>query len=258
MTLSEFVPWLPEDSRKVTAPKHDTLTVGSLFSGIGGLDLGLERAGMRIIWQAECDPFRRRVLAEHWPGVPCVFDVRAAIGLPRPDVLAGGFPCQDFSHAASGWRRPGFSGRRSGLWRAFHDRIIEYLPQWVVVENVDAAWGRWVPVVRRTLHDIGYASVPLRVSAQDVGAPFQGRRVFVIATPYRDSEPAFPFDAETSELPPVAGYDRESWGQPPPRALGMANGVSDRMDRVAAVGDAVVPRVAEYIGRMIISHAQPV
>lgn len=68
---------------------------GSLFSGIGGMDLGLERAGMECIWQVEIDPFCRKVLTKHWPNVPKFNDVREVgkHNLERPDLIAGGFPC---------------------------------------------------------------------------------------------------------------------------------------------------------------------
>ena len=91
------------------------LTVGSLFAGIGGFDLGLERAGFDIRWQVEIDPFCRAVLAKHWPQVKRYEDVRTvgAHNLERVDVVCGGFPCQDISDAGL---RAGIDGKRSGLW----------------------------------------------------------------------------------------------------------------------------------------------
>jgi len=87
---------------------------GSLFAGIGGFDLGLERAGMECAWQVEIDPWARRVLARHWPSVPRYEDVRevGAHNLEPVDVICGGFPCQDISHAG---KRAGIEGERSGL-----------------------------------------------------------------------------------------------------------------------------------------------
>src|SRR5262245_58763257 len=75
-------------------------TVGSLFSGIGGMDLGLERAGFEVRWQVEIDLFCRRVLAKHWPGVKRYGDIRGVgEGLEWVNGIAAGFPCQDVSHA---------------------------------------------------------------------------------------------------------------------------------------------------------------
>src|SRR5665213_1008627 len=96
----------------------DKLTVGGLFSGIGGWELGLERAGMEIAWHCEADPFCRRVLEKHWPGVPIFDDVRTLnAGMAEGvDVLCGGFPCQDISLAGKG---AGIDGARSGLWSEY-------------------------------------------------------------------------------------------------------------------------------------------
>jgi DNA (cytosine-5)-methyltransferase 1 len=111
------------------------MTVGSLFSGIGGFDLGFARAGYEIAWQVECDPFCRKVLAARFPSVPCLPDVRDVTGdAPRVDVLVGGFPCQDLSVAGL---RAGFSGgERSSLFFEFVRLIRVLQPSLWVIENV--------------------------------------------------------------------------------------------------------------------------
>lgn len=113
------------------------MRVGSLFSGIGGLDLGLARAGFHITFQVEIDPYCQKVLAQHWPEVQRFEDVRecGAHNLPAIDVLAGGFPCQDISTAG---KRAGIEGERSGLWREFARIIGEARPRYVLIENVAA------------------------------------------------------------------------------------------------------------------------
>jgi hypothetical protein len=101
-----------------------SLTVGSLFAGIGGFDLGFERAGFEIKWQVEIDPFCRRVLEKHWPNVTRYFDVRKVRNPERVDVICGGFPCSDvassllptLTHQSYGSNRGGAAGR-SGKWR---------------------------------------------------------------------------------------------------------------------------------------------
>lgn len=162
------------------------LTIGSLFSGIGGLELGLEACGLGpVLWQAEIDPFCRAVLAKHWPDARRYEDVREIDATTeRPDVICGGFPCQDLSLAG---KQGGLSADRSGLWWEFR-RIVRVLrPRFVVVENVHGAWRKWLPVVRRGLWKVGYASLPIRVRASDVGAPHERARVFVVAHADRDS-----------------------------------------------------------------------
>ncbi len=91
------------------------LTFGSLFAGIGGFDLGFERAGMVCKWQVEIDDYANRVLAKHWPAVHRERDIRqcGAHNLQPVDVVCGGFPCQDISYAGLG---AGLEGERSGLF----------------------------------------------------------------------------------------------------------------------------------------------
>ena len=232
------------------------LTIGSLFAGIGGLELGLERAGLgRVVWQVEIDPFCRRVLAKHWPHVTRYEDVRSVnrATVPSVDVICGGFPCTDLSNAARGVARDGLAGDASGIWFHFARIIGELRPRFVVVENVSAPWRKWLPVVRRHLFAAGYASVPIRVRAADVGSP-QGRaRVFVVAYTDRDSERLRALHAEASSAQ-AAIIDRADWHEDPATIVGMDDGPPDRMDssRRTALGNAVVPQCAEVIGRAIV------
>ena len=111
------------------------MRVGSLFSGVGGFDRGLEDVGFEIAWQVERDPFARKILSKHWPHVTCGDDVREWPGDRREpiDLLCGGFPCQDLSVAG---KRAGLAGERSGLfWEIV--RIAKTIkPTWGLFENV--------------------------------------------------------------------------------------------------------------------------
>lgn len=159
--------------------------IGSLFSGIGGLELGLEWAGLGpVIWQVEKDPFCRAVLAKHWPEVPRYDDVTTVRSLPYADVVCGGFPCQDVSAAG---RQAGLGGARSSLWWYFASLVGKVRPRFVVVENVASGARLWLPTVRRHLHLLGYDSTAYALSAADVGAPHLRRRVFVVAHSERES-----------------------------------------------------------------------
>jgi DNA (cytosine-5)-methyltransferase 1 len=161
------------------------MTFGSLFTGIGGLDLGFERAGLRPAWMCEADPFCRRVLAKHWPAVPCYDDVRALGAIPRREVptpvdaLIGGFPCQDVSNA--GARRGIRRGERSSLWFQFERLIGELGPRYVVVENVTGLFVRGIDDVLGGLAALGYDAEWAVIRAADVGAPHRRARVFIIA-----------------------------------------------------------------------------
>lgn len=164
------------------------MKIGSLFSGIGGLELGLERAGLgSVVWQVEMDPFCRRILAKHWPlASRSITDVRQAslATLERVDVLCGGFPCQDLSVAG---RQAGLAGARSGLWFEYLRIVSEFLPRIVVVENVASGKKHWLPQCREGLESLGYRTRAIALSAAAVGAPHLRRRIFVVAS-NRDGE----------------------------------------------------------------------
>lgn len=158
------------------------MRIGSLFAGIGGLELGLERAGLgHTIWQVEIDEFCRSILAQHWPDADrSVCDVREATKttLAPVDLICGGFPCQNISSAGS---REGLAGERSGLWREYARVVRELQPAWVVVENVASGAKLWVDEIVRELGQLGYEALPIPLSAEDVGAPHRRARIFVVA-----------------------------------------------------------------------------
>lgn len=162
-----------------------TLRVLDLFSGIGGFSLGLERTGgFRTVAFCEIEPFCQRVLAKHWPGVPIYDDIRtltatrlAADGIGI-DVICGGFPCQDISHAGKG---AGITGERSGLWRDYARLVGELRPRYVIVENVSALLGRGIGDVLGDLAEIGYDAEWHCIPASAVGAPHRRDRVWIVA-----------------------------------------------------------------------------
>ena len=154
----------------------------SLFSGIGGLELGLEAAvpGLRTCWQVEQDDFCRRVLAKHWPDAERFEDVRTVEleDIRGADVLCGGFPCQDISVAGKG---AGLAGERSGLWWEMHRIISLALPRIVVAENVSALTSRGLSEVLSSLAECGYTCEWDTISAAAVGAVHRRDRLFIIA-----------------------------------------------------------------------------
>jgi DNA (cytosine-5)-methyltransferase 1 len=260
------------------------LTVGSLFAGIGGFDLGFERAGFEIRWQVEIDPFCRRVLEKHWPNVRRYEDIRHCTtkeraeremhdmaasgcgdapscpvtyhGLEPVDVICGGFPCQDISFAGSG---EGLDGERSGLWREF-DRLVGVLrPRVVVVENSAALTARGLGRILGDLAGRGFDAEWACISACAFGAPHPRRRVFIVA--YADGEHgrARVRDSFAQAFRPLQSIDgfesararyRERLADPS-ALYGGADGIPDGPHRNHAIGNAVMPEITEWIARRI-------
>jgi DNA (cytosine-5)-methyltransferase 1 len=243
------------------------VTFGSLFAGIGGFDLGFERAGLVCVWQVEINEFCRRVLAKHWPAVRRHDDVRTfPDGDPeawKVDVICGGFPCQDISTAGP---KSGLAGERSGLW-AEYARVVRVLrPRFVVVENVSAILVRGVGTVLGDLAALGYVAEGHCIPAAYVGAPIgrEGRdRFWLVAhadgggcgRTWLPREADRQLVAGTSRggvtVPRLPGATPDNWLAEP--GVGrVADGVPNRVDRLRALGNAVVPQVAEWIGRRLI------
>jgi len=157
------------------------MKVGSLFAGIGGLDLGLERAGFNVIWQVEKDQFCRDVLSKHWRDIPqhILVEEVGAHNLEECDVICGGFPCQDISTAAP--NAVGLAGARSGLWFEFARIIRELRPRYAVVENVPVLTTRGLDRVLSTLAEMGYDAEWFCVPASAFGAPHLRWRMFIVA-----------------------------------------------------------------------------
>lgn len=247
-----------------------SLTFGSLFAGIGGIDLGLERAGMECKWQVEIDDYARAILKKHWPEVPKYRDVRYFLGSKRwrqsreawaVDLIAGGFPCQDISKAG---RRAGIEGKRSGLWSEF-GRIIRLLrPRYVLVENVPAVLGRGFGRVLGDLAALRYDAEWTVLSACAFGAPHSRERLFLLADSYgeRRTSEATPCKLFPPQTPRQANYcgngaSSTIWRVPHSEVFRVADGISDGLDRsIRGLGNAVVPQISEYIGRLILATQQ--
>jgi len=252
------------------------MRIGSLFSGIGGLELGLEWAGVGYtVWQVERDEWCRRVLAKHWPDADrSVQDVAIAgsANLAPVDVICGGFPCQDISSAGKG---AGLAGERSGLWFDYLRIVRELRPRFVVVENVAALSTRGLDVVLAGLASSGYDAIWFPLRAASVGAPHGRGRVFVVA--YAHENGFEPVEAprlhvrrprgndvdRCGSFPPGPEDGSEAWGAfrsasgPEPAICRGVDGFPSRLDRrrLSALGNAVVPQVAEVVGRVLLEIA---
>jgi DNA (cytosine-5)-methyltransferase 1 len=198
-----------------------------LCAGIGGVSLGFERAGFRTVAFCELDEGCRTVLEHRWPGVPIYGDVRDRDGLPVSGLVG--------------------SGEASGAQRL--SELVAVRDPWIVTENVQHTWRKWVPELRRALHALGYASVSLQVSAAEVGARHLRRRIFVVAHP--DSQRLWKLAGWwCREGRKVAKELAGSWDSAP-RGLGTDDGLPDWTHRRKQLGNAVVPHVAALVAEAI-------
>lgn len=167
--------------------EQSKIRVVSFFAGIGGFELGFERAGMATVWQCEKKEFCLDILAKHWPNVPRVDDIQGvnADDIPEAEIWVGGFPCQDVSLARMG-PRSGLRGKQSGLFYDFAGLIETRRPQVVVLENVAALLsshdGRDFAVILRTLADIGYGLAWRVLDSRYFGIPQSRSRVFIVGS----------------------------------------------------------------------------
>ncbi|MHB8511460.1 MAG: DNA cytosine methyltransferase [Actinomycetota bacterium] len=190
---------------------------GSLFSGIGGFDLGLERAGLEPAWQVEIDPSCNRVLERHWPKVGRGQDIRECEEFDAVDLVCGGFPCQDLSVAG---KRAGLAGERSGLFFEFARVVASVAPRWVLIENVpgllSSNGNKDMATVVGTLAQLGYGWAYRVVDAQYFGVAQRRRRVFIVGC-LGDSASAAQilFEPEScSGDPPPSGASRPDFAGP--------------------------------------------
>lgn len=228
-----------------------------LFSGIGTFTLGLERSGHETAAFCEIAPYPRRVLAKHWPKVPCYHDIREltaerlrADGI-AVDAICGGFPCQDVSSAGKG---AGLDGERSGLWSEFARLIGEIKPEFVIIENVARLVRLGLDRVLRDIAGLGYDAEWAPIPASFVGAPHGRSRLWIIAYPERGERRQEPYLRAVGRM----GRAQQSvpWNRDWEVALrefrGVDDGSSYRVDRVDTLRNAVVPQIPELIGRAIL------
>lgn len=240
------------------------LSVGSLFAGIGGFELGLEMTGhFKTVWQVEIDDYAREVLAKHWPGVRRHADVRT---FPTDHnwechVICGGFPCTDISAAG---RRKGLDGKNSRLFYELARVVSVVRPQYVIMENVSALLTRGMGDVLGTMVSLGYDCQWHCISAAAVGAPHIRDRIFILA--YRSSARTQTGLAgktcerlRNSKIADYCsygtggqeGWSEVGWWSAEPSVGRMVHGVPRRVDRIRCLGNAIVPQVAYVVGEIL-------
>lgn len=245
------------------------LTLGSLFAGIGGFDLGFERAGFETVWQVEIDEYCRRVLERHFPRAERFGDIRGcgAHNLKPVDVICGGFPCQDVSKA--GFRAGIEDGTRSGLWFEMCRVVCQLRPRFVVVENVTGLLERGIGRVLGDLASNGFDAEWDCLPAFTFGAPQPRDRAFIVA--YANGER--PLHGQTGRFAAetrmqafghvrtgcdarVLRGEAKNHGQIgeyerfcEPAIHRVCNGLPSELDksRIEHLGNAVVPQIAQWI-----------
>lgn len=275
------------------------ITFGSVFAGIGGFDLGFERAGMKCVWQIEKDEHCQKILRKNFPNAELYGDIAnvETSSLKPVDVICGGFPCQDISTAGLGGNmgrggmdadrpdvarsRKGLGGSRSRLWFDYVRLVGEMSPRWVVIENVpslrSSRGGHDLFTVIQGLVKCGYGVSWAVLNARYFGVATERRRMFIVGCldePRSAAEILFGRDGlrevlsekqtKRNRFPMFVGWDGglslERLGQclltqVHPTGERGGNGISGRMDKIRyrQLGNAVVPHVAEWIGRRIVA-----
>ena len=222
------------------------MEVGSLFSGIGGIELGFERAGFKTKWMVEKNEYAREILKKNFPTTSIFEDVTKIDwhSIDPVDVLTGGFPCQDISRAG---RMRGLEGKKSGLWAYFKDAIRIIRPKYVLVENVPMLRFKGLGRVLGALAKMGYDAEWTSLWACQFGAPHARERLFVVA--YHSCG-----RHKLQKKPILAGRTPTelcNWWKNQPAVCRVDDGVPHRVDRLKCLGNSVVPQVAEFVANQI-------
>ena len=222
------------------------MKVLDLFSGIGGFSLGLERAGMETIAFCESEPHAQKILKKHWPKVKQYNDIKTLIDdydQEKPDVICGGFPCQPFSSASHG------KITAEDLWPYMAGVIWRLMPRFVIAENVSE---KAINQVKADLEILNYECITRKISAHNCGGWHRRNRYWVIAYSNKDSKLHSAIDAEAQKLPQLC---KNLWsGENYAISLRVSDGVSNRVDRLARLGNSIIPQIPEAIGRAIMEQ----
>lgn len=237
------------------------MTFGELFAGVSGIGLGFERAGMTCAWQVESEPFCVKVLEKHYPTVKRISDVRQAgkHNLESVDLICGGFPCQPFSIAG---KQLGSEDDRY-LWPEMLRVISEIKPRWVVGENVSGLAANDGAELERVCGDLEAAGYevfpPIDVPACAFGLPTLERHLWIIATTAGERLEGREKIQDThkrneGQLPRADKGVDQRWHLPESRVYRSRKGIPYLVDRNRALGNAVPPPMAEWIGRLIMQY----
>ena len=239
------------------------MTHGSLFSGIGGFELGAKRAGIKTIWNCEINPFCRKVLKKHFPETRQYTDITTLKNPPYVDIISGGFPCQDISIANP--KGEELNGKRSGLWKEMFRIICETRPNYVLIENSPELLRKGFSTLLQNLSEAGYDAEWQCLQARNFNLPHKRERIFIIA--YTKRLGHLDNIIKTCILQKI--LSKKISGQTPLpmsikrfnaesdyRSVRIYNGFSKELDtdRITALGNAVIPSIAQYLFECIKQH----
>ena len=253
------------------------LSHGSLFSGIGGFELGAEWAGIPTYWNCDINEWNRKLLKHRFPNTEQYDDIRTLTNPRKVNIISGGFPCQDISGANT--KAKGIKGHRSGLWGEMYRIVGEVRPDYIIIENSPNLAFRGFERVLCDLSEIGYDAEWQCLSATTFGFRHRRERIYVIAYPnthskfsdrmgntfidvarFKDpkewSEIRSEFRLDTKEMV----FKQDQWGSDgqniiaEPLLCGVGDGIPERMDRLAGLGNAIVPFIGYYLFECIKNH----
>lgn len=235
------------------------LTHGSLFSGIGGFEIGADRAGIDTLWACEVESFQSEILKKRF-GVKNYGDIARAEISDRVDIISGGFPCQDISVAG---KMEGITGTRSGLWSEMWRIIRQVRPRYIIIENSPALLIRGFEQVLCNLSESGYDAEWQCISNASFGYPHKRERLYIIA--YANQERLQSNIQRPGCIRPIF----QKWSSNPAHGYSMSkriyevrqsenirngNGFRSWTHRVGSVGNAVNPTIAHYLFECIKTH----
>ena len=234
------------------------MTHGSLFSGIGGFDLGAQYAGIETLWNCEIENFQRKVLKKNFPKTKQYGDIRNVRKAQYVDIVSGGFPCQDISLCGKG---KGIKGERSCLWKEMYRVIWEIRPKYIIIENSPALTIRGLEIVLCDLAKAGYNAEWDCISNSEFGYPHKRERIYIIA--YSDkigqqkmrSQRSSEIESIFIETQKKCGVDilsKRIYEMPDSPIIRIDDGVSNWCNRIGSIGNAVNPIVACYLFNCII------
>lgn len=225
------------------------LSHGSLFTGIGGFDLGAEMAGIKNIWNCEVDIFNRKQLKKLFPDAKQHEDIRTMQNPQPVDIISGGFPCQNISLAASR-NRTGIDGDKSGLWREMFRVCGEVRPRYIIIENSPELLKKGFDVILAEFAKIGYDAEWQTLRGFQFGIPQRRRRLYAIlyASCIGDGMEKKQVFARWDK------FEYPAWRDSEAKIYGMADVVPDRVAKHRALGNAVQPILAHYLFECIKQH----